>query len=308
MNIHRSARTCAAGRVLLIDRVMRQGWSVERTAAAAGISKRTVYKWLRRFKLEGAGGLADRSSRPQRSPNKLPLEKAHIVLELRRTKRMTAAKIAAALHLARSTVARLLLRSGIGRLRLLEPKLEPRSYEWPRPGDMLHVDTKKLARIGRPGHRIHGDRSTRFYGIGWEYVHVAIDDHTRLAYAEVLRDEKANTAIAFLRRARDWYARRGIEIQRVLSDNGSCYKKRFTDACAKLGIWHLRTRPYTPRTNGKAERLIQTLLRKWAYLKSYPKSRRRTAALLPYLRYYNRKRPHAGCGALTPMKKLERAA
>ena len=180
---------------------------------------------------------------------------------------MTAVKIAAVLHLARSTVARLLQRNGIGRLRLLEPKLEPRSYEWPRPGDMLHVDTKKLARIGRPGHRIHGDRSQRFYGIGWEYVHVALDDHTRLAYAEVLRDEKANTAIAFLRRARDWYARRGIEIQRVLSDNGSCYKKRFTDACAQLGIWHLRTMPYTPRTNGKAERLNQTLLREWAYVK-----------------------------------------
>lgn len=308
MNIHRSARTCAAGRALLVERILRQGWTPAGAAAAAGVSVRTAYKWLRRFRLEGSAGLADRSSRPQHSPTQLQLEKAHIVLELRRTKRMTAAKIAAVLHLARSTVARLLQRSGIGRLRLLEPKLEPRSYEWPRPGDMLHIDTKKLARIGRPGHRIHGDRSTRFYGIGWEYVHVAIDDHTRVAYAEVLRDEKAHTAIAFLRRAREWYARRGIEIQRVLSDNGACYKKRFTDACAQLGIWHLKTRPYTPRTNGKAERLIQTLLREWAYLKSYPKSRRRTAALLPYLRYYNRKRPHAGCGALTPMKKLERAA
>jgi len=252
--------------------------------------------------------MADRSSRPHRSPTKLQLEKADIAIELRRTKRMTAAKIAAVLHLARSTVARLLQREGIGRLRLLEPKPEPRSYEWPQPGDMLHIDTKKLARIGRPGHRIHGDRSTRFYGIGWEYVHVAIDDHTRLAYAEVLRDEKASTAIGFLRRARDWYGRHGIELHRVLTDNGSCYKDRFTAACAQLGMWHLRTRPYTPRTNGKAERLIQTLLREWAYLKSYPKSRRRTAALLPYLRYYNRKRPHAGCGALTPMKKLERAA
>ena len=145
-------------------------------------------------------------------------------------------------------------------------------------------------------------------GIGWEYVHVAIDDHTRLAYAEVLGDETAHSSIAFLQRARDWYRRHGIEIQRVLSDNGSCYKDRFTAACAELGIWHLRTKPYTPQTNGKAERLIQTLIREWAYVKSYPKSHRRTAALLPYLRYYNRKRPHAGCGALTPMKKLERAA
>jgi len=308
MNIHPCARTCAAGRALLVKRVLELNWSVAMAAQAAGVSKRTAYKWLRRFRQEGAAGLADRSSRPHRSPTRLQLEKADVAIELRRSKRMTAAKIAAVLHLARSTVARLLKRQGIGRLRLLEPKPEPRSYEWPRPGDMLHVDTKKLARIGRPGHRIHGDRSTRFYGIGWEYVHVAIDDHTRIAYAEVLRDEKASTAIAFLHRARDWYARQGIEIQRVLADNGSCYKDRFTAACAQLGMWHLRTRPYTPRTNGKAERLIQTLLREWAYLKSYPKSRHRTAALLPYLRYYNRKRPHAGCGALTPMTKLERAA
>jgi transposase InsO family protein len=293
---------------MLVKRVLELSWSVEATAKAAGISTRTVYKWLRRFRLEGAAGLVDRSSRPHRSPTQLQLEKGHIALELRRSKRMTAAKIAAVLHLARSTVARLLQRNGIGRLRLVEPRPEPRSYEWPRPGDMLHVDTKKLARIGRPGHRIHGDRSRRFYGIGWEYVHVAIDDHTRIAYAEVLRDEKARSSIAFLRRARDWYARHGIQIQRVLSDNGSCYKDRFTNACAELGIWHLRTKAYTPQTNGKAERLIQTLLREWAYLKEYPKSRRRTAALLPYLRYYNRRRPHAGCGALTPMKKLERAA
>ena len=308
MNIHPCARTCAAGRALLVKRVEEQKWSVKVAALAAGVSTRTAYKWLRRFKLEGAAGLADRSSRPHRSPTMLQLEKADIALELRRKKKMTAAKIAAVLHLARSTVARLLKREGIGRLRLLEPKPEPRSYEWPRPGDMLHVDVKKLARIGRPGHRIHGDRTTRVYGIGWEYVHVAIDDHTRLAYAEIMRDEKAHSSIAFLRRARDWYARHGIQIQRVLSDNGACYKDRFTSACAELGIWHLRTKAYTPQTNGKAERLIQTLLREWAYVKSYPKSRKRKAALLPYLRYYNRKRPHAGCGALTPIKKLERAA
>ena len=196
MNIHPCARTCAAGRAMLVKRVLELGWSVEATAKAAGISTRTVYKWLRRFRLEGEEGLADRSSRPQRSPTRLQLEKGHIALELRRSKRMTAAKIAAVLHLARSTVARLLQRNGIGRLRLVEPRPEPRSYEWPRPGDMLHVDTKKLARIGRPGHRIHGDRSTRFYGIGWEYVHLAIDDHTRIAYAEVLRDEKARSSIA----------------------------------------------------------------------------------------------------------------
>ena len=308
MNIHRCARTCAAGRALLVDRVLMQGWTPAEAATAAGVSVRTVYKWLRRFRLEGANGLEDRSSRPHHSPMQLQLEKADIVLTLRRTKRLTAAKIAAALHLARSTVARLLQRHGLGRLALLEPKPEPRSYEWPRPGDMLHVDVKKLARIVRPGHRIHGQRRLQMKGVGWEYVHVAIDDYTRLAYAEVLRNEKRPTAVGFLRRAHAWYARHGITIQRVLSDNGACYKSGFTDACAQLGIWHLRTRPYTPRTNGKAERLIQTLLREWAYARCYPKSRRRTAALLRYLRYYNRKRPHAGCGALTPMMKLERAA
>jgi transposase InsO family protein len=272
------------------------------------VSVRTGYKWLRRYRQEGEAGLVDRSSRPHESPTRLPPEKGEIVLELRRKKKLTAAKIAAVLHLARSTVARLLQREGIGRLRLVEPKPEPRAYEWPQPGDMLHVDTKKLGRIGRVGHRIHGDQRTRVRGIGWEYLHIAIDDHTRIAYAEILRDEKAASSIAFLRRACAWYERRGIAIQRVLSDNGSCYKDRFTDACAQLGIWHVRTKPYTPQTNGKAERLIQTLLREWAYVKPYSKSRHRTAALLPYLRYYNRKRPHAGCGALTPMKKLERAA
>ena len=307
MNIHPCARTCAAGRVMLVKRVLELGWSVEATAKATGISRRTVYKWLRRFRLEGAAGLADRSSRPHCSPTQLQLEKEHLALELRK-KKMTAAKIAAVLHLARSTVARLLQRNGIGRLRLVEPRPEPRSYEWPRPGDLLHVDVKKLARIGRPGHRIHGDRRTRFHGIGWEYVHVAIDDHTRIASAEVLRDEKVRSSIAFLRRTRDWYARHGIQIQRVLSDNGSCYKDRFNNACAELGIWHLRTKAYTPQTNGKAERLIQTLLREWAYLKEYPKSRRRTAALLPLLALLQPQAAAPGCGALTPMKKLERAA
>ncbi|TMA41500.1 MAG: IS481 family transposase [Deltaproteobacteria bacterium] len=308
MNIHRCARTCAAGRALLVDRVMQQGWSVEAAAAAAGISKRTVYKWVKRFTDEGADGLLDRSSRPHRSPTRLQLEKADIVLELRRTRRMTAAKIAAVLHLARSTVARLLSRNQLGRLGLIDPSPEPRRYEWPKPGDMVHIDTKKLGRIGCPGHRMHGDRTRRSRGLGWEYVHVAIDDHTRLAYVEVLRRENLAASVAFLQRACVWYARHGIVVQRVLTDNGTAYKDQYTAACARLGTWHLRTRPYTPRTNGKAERLIQTLLREWAYARSYPKSRRRTAALLPYLRYYNRKRPHAGCGALTPMKKLERAA
>jgi transposase InsO family protein len=277
-------------------------------AQAAGVSRRTAYKWLRRFRLEGVVGLADRSSRPHCSPTRLKLETAEIVLELRRKKRMTSAKIAAVLYLARSTVARLLKRNQLGRLRLVAPQPEPRRYEWPNPGDMVHIDVKKLGRIGKPGHRVHGDRRRRTRGLGWEYVHVAIDDHTRLAYVEVLRHENNASCIGFLRRACTWYARHGVAVQRVLTDNGLAYKDQYADACAQLGAWHLRTRPYTPRTNGKAERLIQTLLREWAYVKTYRKSRCRSAALVPYLRYYNRRRPHAGCGALTPMSRLERAA
>ena len=308
MNIHPCARTCAAGRALLVKRILELKWSVAMAAQAAGISKRTAYKWLRRFRLEGTPGLLDRSSRPEHSPTRLKLEKADIVLELRRKKRMTAAKIAAVLHLARSTVARLLKRNQLGRLRLVAPQPEPRRYEWPEPGDMVHIDVKKLGRIGVAGHRIHGDRRRRTRGLGWEYVQVAIDDHTRLAYVEVLKHEDNPSCIGFLKRACAWYGRHGIGVQRVLTDNGVAYKNQYATACAQLGAWHLRTRAYTPRTNGKAERLIQTLLREWAYAKTYRKSRYRNAALGPYLRYYNRKRPHAGCGALTPMKKLERAA
>ena len=303
MNIHPCARTCVAGRALLVKRV-ENGWSPKRAAKAAGVSVRTVYKWLKRFRDEGPAGLSDRSSRPHASPTMLAPVKLEAALKMRRNERLTAAKIAAKLHLPRSTIARWLKRSQLGRLSLLEPRPEPRRYEWPAAGDMIHIDTKKLARIGRPGHRVHGDRRTRVVGIGWEYAHVAIDDHTRLAYVEILRDEKAASSIAFLHRAREWYQRHGIDVQRVLTDNGACYKKRFTDACAELGAWHLTTRPYTPRTNGKAERMIQTLLREWAYVRSYRKSRYRTAALAPYLRYYNRRREHAGCGALPPIKKL----
>jgi transposase InsO family protein len=303
MNIHRCARTCVAGRALIVKRV-EGGWTPQRAAKAAGVSVRTVYKWLRRFREEGATGLADRSSRPQTSPTRLAELKQQALLKLRRTERLTASKIAAKLHLPRSTVARWLNRNQLGRLSLLEPRPEPKRYEWPQAGDMIHIDTKKLARIGRPGHRMHGDRTTTVRGIGWEYVHVAIDDHTRMAYVEVLRNEKADSSIAFLRRAVAWYARHGIEVRRVLTDNGSCYKDRFSDACAELGAWHVRTRPYTPRTNGKAERMIQTLLREWAYARTYRKSRGRTAALEKYLRYYNRRRAHAGCGALPPIKRL----
>ena len=231
-----------------MDRVLNQGWSVPAAAEAAGISRRTAYKWLKRFKLEGQVGLLDRSSRPHQSPRRLELEKADIVIELRRKKRMTAAKIAAVLHLARSTVARLL--NATTPDGCLWSSLAPASGRGPE--TCLHVDTKKLGRFIRPGHRVHGDRTTRIRGVGWEDLHVAIDDPTRLAYAEILRDEKARSSIAFLRKAQAWYARHGIEILRVLSDNGPCYMDRFTNACAQLGIWHLRTRPYRRRARPSA--------------------------------------------------------
>jgi transposase InsO family protein len=304
MNIHPCAATCVAGRALLVRRVLKESWSVPEAAEAAGVSTSTTYKWLRRFHEEGEPGLRDRSSRPHRSPTQLPLEKADLIIELRTTKRMTSAKIAAVLHLARSTVARLLQRRGLARLPLLEPKTPVRRYEWEQPGDMLHVDVKKLGRIQVAGHRMHGDRTRRARHVGWEYVHVAVDDHSRLAYVEVLHDEKTATSISFLQRAHSWYARHGVHVQRLLTDNGTSYKNQYDDACAELGIWHLRTRAYTPRTNGKAERLIQTLLREWAYATSFEKSHERTTALRPWLRYYNRKRPHASLGGHPPISRL----
>ena len=209
--------------------------------------------------------------------------------------------------MARSTVSAVLVRLGLNRLKVLEPKEPANRYEYARPGELLHLDTKKLARIKAIGHRIHGDRQRKLRNVGWEFAHVAIDDHSRVAYVEVLEDEKGPTAAGFLDRAVRWFAGLGVRVERVLSDNGSCYKRVFDDACEQLGIRHLKTRPYRPRTNGKAERFIQTILREWAYAKPYTTSGWRRRALDPWLRYYNLVRPHGSLDALPPMTRILRS-
>jgi transposase InsO family protein len=310
MNIHPSARFTRAGRALLVERVTQEHWSVAEAAEAAGVSPRTAYKWLYRFEEEGPAGLLDRTSRPKRSPRQVPVGWQQLVLELRRL-RMTGAAIARRLGIPRSTVARILKRHGLERLKKLEPPAPVRRYEKTRPGELIHLDIKKLGRIKGVGHRITGYRADvhRSRGIGWEFVHVCVDDYTRLAYVEVLPDEKGATTAGFLRRAAAWLAARGITVERVMTDNGSGYvSKDFAAAVAEIRARHLRTRPYTPRTNGKAERFIQTLLREWAYGRPFTSSYRRRAALPAWLRRYNERRPHAGLGGAAPITRLRSAA
>jgi transposase InsO family protein len=288
-----------------VERIREECWEVAEAAEASGVSVRTAYKWLARYRDEGAAGLQDRSSRPRRMPTRTPEEWRTLILELRAS-RMTGHRIAVQLGRPYATVARILQRAGVGRLKPVAP-LEPvKRYERAHPGELLHVDVKKLGRIGRVGHRIHGDRTTRVRGIGWEYVHVAVDDASRVTYAEVLRDERAQSSVVpFLRRAVAYFARFGVRIQRVMTDNGSAYRsRRHAQQCARLKLKHLRTRPYTPRTNGKVERMIQTLLREWAYALSYPNSSKRAKALKPWLAYYNRQRPHTALGQRPPFTRL----
>lgn len=304
MNIHKNARTTPRSRGQIVQRVLTQQEPAAAVAAAVGVSERTVRKWVTRYATEAEAGLADRSCRPQRSPGATPPLLVSWVAQLRR-QRWTGAAIAQALQLSASTVARLLRRQGLARLRQLEPPVPTQRYQWRQPGDLLHLDIKKLGRIGRVGHRITGDRRSRMRGIGWEYVHVAIDDASRLAYVEVLLDEGEGTTTQFLWRARAWFRRHGIRVRRVLTDNGSAYRSaRFARLCASAGLRHLRTRPYTPRTNGKAERFIQTLLREWAYRRTYPTSRQRTEALPIWLYYYNWERGHGALHGRPPISCL----
>ncbi|MDX1502810.1 MAG: IS481 family transposase [Thermoanaerobaculia bacterium] len=304
MDIHKNARSCPASRELLVRRVLERGWSVPEAAQAFGLSKRTAYKWLQRYKSEGLGGLADRSSRPRRSPGRTPRARRRRVVELRR-QRMSGAEIAARLRMSPSTVARILKREGLSRLRSLEPTEPPRRYEKQDPGELLHLDIKKLGKIRGIGHRITGKRQHCNRGIGWEYVHVAIDDASRLAYAEMLPDERQESAIAFLERAVAFYAGHGVRIQRLLTDNGSCYRAHaFTRLCRQLDIRHSFTRPYRPRTNGKAERLIQTLLREWAYRFAYHSSIERRRCLTRYLHFYNWHRQHQSLRRQPPASRL----
>lgn len=305
MNLHSGARTCPASRALLVGRVREAGWTVTRAADAAGISRRTAHKWLSRYAADDPASLADRSSRPRRSPGRTPRMWEDVILLLRRTK-MTGPQIARDLKRPRATVARVLKRAGLERLKKLEMVEPANRYQHHRPGDLLHLDVKKLGRIsGFYGHRITGNRHVRRKGAGWDYVHVAIDDRTRIAYAEVLRDETAESSALFLRRARAWYHTLGIRVRRVLTDNGSGYLgRRFAHEAEHLRVVHKRTRPYRPRTNGKAERFIQTLLREWAYPVAYLTSEARARVLPRWLRHYNRTRPHGSLGGLPPFSQL----
>jgi len=295
---------------LLVGRVLEQGWALAVAAEAACVSARTASKWVARFRAEGERGLCDRSSRPCRSPHATSGERVEAIAILRRL-RFTAAEISQALRMPLSTVSVVLRRIGLGKLSRLEPPEPPNRYQRRHPGELVHIDVKKLARIDGAGHRVHGDRGrqTKRRGatrIGYEYVHVCVDDATRLAYVEVLADERATTAIGFLRRARVWYRRHGVRIQRVMTDNGACYLSTLHAlACHRLRIKHLRTRPRRPRTNGKAERFIRTLLSGWAYGAIYATSRERTDALTGWLYTYNHTRPHGSLGHHPPRHRLQ---
>lgn len=305
MKLHGNARTCLHSRRLIVERVLVQGWTLTAAAEAAGVSVRTVSKWLARFRAEGPGGLVDRSSAPVVVPGRTPEERVELVAVLRRL-RMTGAEIAETLSMPLSTVSAVLTRIGLGKLSRLEPPEPANRYQRKRPGELLHIDVKKLGRIGRPGHRVNGDRRTRSRGIGWEYVHVCVDDATRLAYVEVLDDEKAVTAAGFLRRAVAHYRAHGIKVERVMTDNGSAYVSVVHAlACKALRVRHLRTRPYRPRTNGKAERFIRTMLAGWAYGAIYGNSDERRHALPGWLDFYNRRRPHGSLGHQPPLQRLE---
>ena len=306
MLLHANAKTTPQLRLELVERIV-LGEPVQEVARAIGISRTTAYKWVRRFKAEGPSGLLDRSSSPNRIPHRTSRKRVKQILRWRQ-RRWLMRDIARAVRLAVSTVAAVLKRLGLNRLPPLNPPPPVQRYERERPGELLHVDIKKLGRFRDVGHRVTGKKGHRSRGMGWEYVHVCVDDHTRLAYAEVLSDETKETAAGFLGRAVAWYRELGIEPEAVLSDNGACYRSwLWRQTCEQLGITPKRTRPYTPRTNGKAERFIQTLSRSWAYGRTYAGSGYRKQALTHWLQRYNEKRPHHGIGEITPLQRLRQS-
>jgi transposase InsO family protein len=313
MNLHANAALSWTGRRRLCELVVDQGWTVTAAAQAAGVSVRCARKWIGRYRLEGSAGLRDRSSAPRRVANRTAPDRVEVIIKLRRL-RFTAAEVAETLGMALSTVSGILSRIGLGKLGRLGLE-QPVRYERSRPGELVHIDVKKLGRIvGGAGKRIggvghspynpeHTDAAGRVRNtVGWEFVHVAVDDYSRMAYAEVLKDERATTAIGFLQRAIAFYRRHGIEVERVLTDNGSCYRAALHAlACHRLGLRHLRTRPYRPQTNGKAERFIRTMLQGWAYGAIYASSIERTRALDGWLWHYNHRRRHSALGHQPPV-------
>lgn len=304
MDVHKNARSCPASRALLVQRVVIEGWTVAAAAEAIGVSTRTGFKWLARHRMEGPEGLTDRSSRPRRIRATGKRTRKQMI-RLRQS-RLTCRRIARLVGRSRATVARVVRAAGLSRLRELGPIPIVQRYERSRPGEMLHIDIKKLGRIERIGHRITGERCWTHTRAGWEFAYVCVDDASRLAYAEVLRDQTKWSATVFLQRAVRWFNRCGIAVERVMTDNGGCFRSRlFRTTCTTLELRHIRTRPYTPRTNGKVERLIQTLLREWAYPLVYRNSRERTLMLRRYIHFYNHHRAHSALGGQPPISRLD---
>ena len=306
MDIHKNARLTPHSRAELVRRVLEEGQTRKAVATALRVCPRTVRKWIGRFQAEGPEGLQDRSSRPHRLHRPTPAPIVRRIEALRRERR-TGQQIAAELGVSAATVSRVLRRLGLNTLKALEPAEPVRRYERKAPGELLHIDIKKLGRFERVGHRITGDRSghSNSRGVGWEYVHVCIDDNSRIAFAQILPDERKHSATAFLKAAVAYYESLGITIKRVMTDNGSCYKSHdFRDTCRALKMKHIRTKPYTPKTNGKAERFIQTALREWAYARAYQTSDQRGADMPRWLHRYNWHRPHASLKYKTPISRL----
>ena len=304
MDIHENARLTPRGREHIV-RLVQSGQTPEAAARAVGVCPRTVRKWIERYRREGPAGLRDRSSRPHHLRNPTPQAVIDRIEALRR-QRMTGKQIAKEVGVSSATVSRKLQRLGLNNLKALEPAEPVRRYEREHPGELIHIDIKKLGRFVRPGHRITGDRQMgESRGAGHEFVHVAIDDASRLAFSQIRRDQKKESAIAFLKDAITSYRSLGIKVTGIMTDNGSCYRARaFIRTCRKLGLKHIFTRPYRPQTNGKAERFIQTALREWAYARAYDTSDKRAKDLPIWLHYYNWHRPHGSLQAKPPISRL----
>jgi transposase InsO family protein len=306
MDSHKNARLTPKGREEMVRTVAGGGLSKAAAARRYNTTPKTVAKWVDRFRKEGVDGLRDRSSKPLSSPDQTPRATCDAVEALRR-QRYTGAQIALQLAISPATVSRILRRRGLNKLSAIEPIEPVRRYEREHPGELIHIDIKKLGKFDQIGHRITGDRKgqSNSRGVGWEYVHVCIDDHSRVAFAKIMPDERKRSAIAFLKAALAYFASLGIRVERVMTDNGSCYKSfAFRRACKRLGVRHIRTKPYTPKTNGKAERFIQTGLREWAYAQAYENSHQRKDQLPTWLHRYNWHRPHAGIHGKTPISRL----
>ena len=304
MNTHKNARLTYVRRIEMVESMTLRGQTVAHAATLHGVSELTARKWLGRFLAGGEAAMCDKSSRPDKSPNAIEPSKALAIVELRR-RYFLQARIASALGVSKSTVSRVLARAGLSKLSDLQPKEPIVRYEHPEPGDMLHIDTKKLGRIERPSHRVTGNRKDSVTGAGWEVLFVAVDDHARIAFTAMHPNEQTPEAIGFLKAAVAYYAGLGIKVRQLLTDNGSAFRsKAFKAACVELDIKHRFTRAYRPQTNGKAERFIQSALREWAYGHTYEHSRERTAALESWNHHYNCHRPHHGIGLQPPMSRL----